>query len=159
WTTNGDGEAVPHLQWAHCNRFAFTSGTREIGFYSGAYRSSTGIVPLSKYPDCFVAHIPMGGRSDYPWRRGPVRSCIIPSFIKRNGLQCWMTLAERFGMPQPYAIVPPGIDHDGESSDDTVAQVRAALKNLSRVWSMVVTEGVKIESIPGSGNVSADVHK
>ena len=159
WTTNGDGEAVPHLRWAHCNRFAFTSDTREIGFYSGAYRSSTGIGPLSKYPDCFVAHIPMGGRSDYPWRRGPVRSCIIPSFIKRNGLQFWMTLAERFGMPQPYAIVPPGIDHDGESSDDTVAQVRAALKNLSRVWSMVVTEGVKIESIPGSGNVSADVHK
>src|SRR5690606_30981865 len=35
----------------------------------------------------------------------------------------------------------------------------AALKNLSRVWSMVVTQGVEIESIPGSGNVSADVHK
>lgn len=159
WNTSAAGEAVPHLQWAHCNRFAFTPDTREIGFYSGPYRSSTNIVPLSKYPDCFVAHIPMGGRSDYPWRRGPVRSCIIPSFIKRNGLQFWMTLAERFGMPQPYAIVPPGIDHDGESSDDTVAQVRAALANLSRVWSMVVTEGVKIESIPGSGNVSADVHK
>lgn len=159
WTTNADGEAVPHLRWAHCNRFAFTSDTREIGFYSGPYRSSTSIVPLSNYPDSFVSHIPMGGRSDYPWRRGPVRSCIIPSFIKRNGLQFWMTLAERFGMPQPYAIVPPGIDHDGESSDDTVAQVRAALKNLSRVWSMVVTQGVEIESIPGSGNVSADVHK
>lgn len=159
WTTNGSGEAVPHLQWAHCNRFAFTPDTREIGFYSGPYRSSQNIIPLSKYPDCFVAHVPMGGRSDYPWRRGPVRSCIIPSFIKRNGLQFWMTLAERFGMPQPYAIVPPGIDHDGESSNDTVAQVREALRNLSRVWTMVVTEGVEIDSIPGSGNVSADVHK
>lgn len=159
WTKNGHGEAVPHLLWAHGNRFGFDRDSLEIGFYDGPYRSASTIKKLSDYPDCFVAHVPMGGRSDYPWRRGPVRSCIIPSFIKRNGLQFWMTLAERFGMPQPYAKVPAGVDHDGQPGDDTVAVVREALANLSRVWSLVVTEDVEIDSIPGSGNVSADVHK
>lgn len=160
WRTNADGEHVPHLEWVHLNRFGFTQDTREIGFYEGGdYRSGRNIVPLSNYPDAFVAHIPMAGNSDYPWRRGAVRSCIIPSFIKRNGLQFWLTLAERFGMPQPYAKVPDGLDHDGKSSDDTVAMVEEALANLSSTWSMVVSDAITIESIDGSGNVSADVHK
>lgn len=159
WTTNARGEYVPHMEEAHPNRFAFDRDTLKIGFYKTAYRTATQIAPLSEYPDRFVAHVPMGGRSDYPWRRGPVRSCIIPSFIKRNGLQFWLTLAERFGMPQPYATVPEGADHDGESSDDTVATVQEALQNLGRYWSMVVTKGVEINAIPGAGNVSADVHR
>lgn len=160
WATNRDGEWVPHLEWAHVNRFAFTRDTREIGYYEGTYRNHASVRALSDCPrDSFVVHMPMGGRSDYPWRRGPMRSCVMPSFIKRNGLQFWMTLAERFGMPQPFATVPAGIDDDGSRTDSTVANVKAALKNLSRVWSLVVSEGVKIDSIPGSGNVSAEVHK
>lgn len=159
WTTNASGEAVPHLEWVHLNRFGFTQDTREIGFYEGDYRSAHNVAPLSNYPDCFVAHVPMAGNSDYPWRRGAIRSCIIPSFIKRNGLQFWLVLAEKFGMPKPFAKVPAGIDHDGEQGNDTVATVKQALLDLSNHWSMVVSNDVDIESIDGAGNVSADVHK
>jgi hypothetical protein len=159
WAVNAHGEYVPHIGWVHCNRFAFTQDTLELGFYCDAYRSHSNVKPLSNYPDCFVAHVPMGGRSDYPWRRGPMRSCIIPSFIKRKGLAFWLRLAERFGMPQPFATVPQGLDHDGQSSDDTVAVVEQALLGLSSHWAAVFSEGVKIDSIPGSGNVSAEVHK
>jgi phage gp29-like protein len=161
WTTNATSEYVPHLDanGAHCNRFAFTRDTREIGFYAGTYRSHLNVKKLADYPDAFVAHVPMGGRSDYPWRRGAMRSCIIPSFIKRAGLRWWMRLCERFGMPQPYATIPQGIDHDGESDDDTAAVILASLKNLSTNWAAVFSEGVEIDSIPGSGNVNAEVHK
>ena len=88
-----------------------------------------------------------------------MRSAIIPSFIKRNGLKFWMTLAERFGMPQPYAVIPEGEDDDDEDTDGLVAKTKDALANLGRIWSMVVSEGVEINSIEGAGNVNADVHE
>lgn len=160
WTINASNEWVPHLRWVHLNRFAFTSETLEIGFYDSPFRAHTSVKKLSNYPDRFVAHVPMGGRTDYPWRRGPMRSCIIPSFIKRKGLQFWLRLAERFGMPQPYATVPQGIDKASETNDDdTIAVVRDALLSLSTHWAAVFGEGVEISHIPGSGNVSAEVHK
>lgn len=159
WATNRDGFAVPHLQWAHPNRFAFHRETKELGFYAGAYRGTQDVRALSEYPDLFVAHVPMGGRSDYPWRRGPARSCIIPSFIKRQGLRFWLTLTERFGMPQPYARVERGVDHDGKDPDDTIGQVEAALLGLSQHWSAVFGKDIEIDSIPGSGSVRAEVHK
>lgn len=159
WRTNERGETIPHLEWAHSNRFGFDSETRRIGFYAGGRPGGWTVKALSEYPDRFVAHIPMNGRSDYPWRRGAMRSCIVPSFIKREGLRFWLVLTERFGMPQPFAQVPPGLDHDGQASDDTVATVKAALANLGRTWNAVFSSDVKIDSIPGSGNVKADVHK
>jgi len=159
WTMNRDGEHVPHLLWEHANRFAFRRDTLELGYYNSPYRSHRSVVALSEHPDSFVAHVPMGGRSDYPWRRGAMRSAIIPSFIKRNGLKFWLTLAERFGMPQIYATVPEGEDDDGQSSDSMVAKAQASLKNIGRIWTMVVTEGISIDSIPGSGDAKSAVHK
>lgn len=161
WTVNASSEYVPHLDanGAHCNRFAFTRDTRELGFYAGSYRSHLNVRKLADFPDAFVAHVPMGGRADYPWRRGAMRSCIIPSFIKRAGLRWWMRLCERFGMPQPYANVPQGLDHDDESDDDTAGVILASLQNLSTNWAAVFSEGVEVKAIPGSGNVSAEVHK
>lgn len=159
WTVNRDGVYVPHLQYAHPNRFGFHKDTRELGFYTSGYRNGWDISPLSDYPDSFIAHVPVTGRSDYPWRRGPMRACIVPSFIKRHGISFWLVLAERFGMPQPYAIVPEGEDWDGESSDALIGQTKAALQSLGRYWSAVFTEGIQIESIPGSGAVNADLHK
>lgn len=159
WRTNARGEIVPLLEWAHSNRFGFDPDSWRIGFYESAYRGGK-VCALSEYQDRFLVHIPMNGRSDYPWRRGAMRSCIVPSFLKRHGLRFWLVLTERFGMPQPYALVPPNLDKQIESSTaDTVGKVRQALQNLSRHWSAVFTEGVKIESIPGSGNVSGEAHK
>lgn len=159
WSVNWDSLCVPHIEEIALNRFAFTRDTLQIGFYDGPYRSSWQIVPLANYPDQFIVHMPLGGRSDYAWRRGPIRSCVIPSFIKRAGLKFLITLAERFGMPQPYAKVGGGIDDDDESEDNTVRKVKAALAGLSRHWSMVVGKDVEIHTIPGSGETSGDAHK
>lgn len=160
WTSNGEGVYIPHLEWAHANRFGFRRGDLEIGYYTGGYRSATGIRALCDDPaDLYVVHTPTGGRSDFVWRRGAMRSAIIPSFIKRNGLKFWMTLAERFGMPQPYAVLPEGEDDDDGATDSLVAKTKDALANLGRNWSMVVSSGIDIESIEGAGNVNADVHE
>ena len=159
WSVSARGEHVPHLVWVHANRFAFDRVTLELGFYTGRYRSHGSVEPLVDHPDAFVSHVPMTGRSDYPWRRGAMRSAIIPSFIKRNGLKSWMVLAERFGMPQPYAKVPPGEDADGKPDNSVIAEVESALKNLNRTWSMVVTNDIEIDSIEGSGNVNGDIHQ
>ncbi len=160
WATNGNGESVPHLQWAHANRFAYTFDTLELGFYTDRFRGHRNVKPLADHPDAFVAHEPMGGRSDYPWRRGPMRSAIIPSFIKRNGLKFWMTLAERFGMPQIFATVPQGEDHDGNSQSDVIGTVEKSLKNMNRIWSLVVSEGIDLKAVEGStGNITGEVHQ
>lgn len=159
WTVNREGWHLPHIERAHANRFCFRREDLELSFYSGAYRSHWNAEPLNKYRDSFIVHAPIAGRSDYTWRRGAMRAAIIPSFIKRNGLKFWMTLAERFGMPQPYAVLPEGEDDDGESSDSLVAATKKSLQNLGRIWSMVVSHGIEIKSIPGAGNVNGDVHK
>lgn len=159
WSKNSDSMCIPHIEEVALNRFAYTREGLQIGFYDGPYRSSWKVCPLADYPDQFVVHMPLGGRSDYPWRRGPIRSCIIPSFCKRNGLKFLLTLAERFGMPMPYARVGAGIDDDDESEDNTVRTVRAALASLSRHWSMVVGRDVEIDTIPGSGETTGEAHK
>jgi phage gp29-like protein len=159
WTTNWDGLRVPHIEEAALNRFAFKRETLQIGFYAGPYRSSWEICPLADYPDCFIVHTPLGGRSGYAWRRGAERPCIIPSYLKRKGLRFWLVLAERFGMPQPYATIPEGLDDDDGSEDNTVRTVKNALKNLSANWSMVVSKGIEIGVIPGSGKVDSSTHK
>jgi len=164
WTTTSDGLHVPHMlppeRGGHANRYCFDRDTLKLSFYRDAYRIFSNVSPLDEYPDSFVAHTPIGGRSDYPWRRGAMRAAIIPSFIKRNGLKFWLTLAERFGMPIPYATVPLGEDHDDESTTDAIALAQTALDNLNRIFSMVVTEDIKVESIPGSqANITGEVHR
>lgn len=160
WRTNGAAERIPHLEWEHPNRFGWDRETRKLGFYSGPYRSHYSIKPLSDYPDCFVAHVPMGGRSDYPWRRGPMRSCIIPSFIKRQGLRFWLVAAEKYGQPKPYAIVPPGIDDDGQSNASTIAVVQESLNKLNSThWAATFTKGIEIGNIEGAGTVTGEVQK
>lgn len=160
WRTNAEGLHVPMLRFEHGNRFGFCRDTRRIGFYAGSGYSWK-VEPLSEYADRFVIHVPMNGRSDYAWRRGAMRSCIIPSFLKREGLRFWLVLTERFGMPQPYARVDGAgrFDDDGGQIDSTAAVVKESLLNLSRHWTAVFGKEVEIGSIPGSGSVSADVHK
>lgn len=159
WTTNWDSMRVPHIEEIALNRFAFTREGLRIGFYDGPYRSAWKICPLSDYPDCFVVHTPLGGRSGQAWRRGAIRACIIPSFLKRKGLQFWLILGERFGMPQVYATLPEGVDDDDGNETNTARTVKNALKNLSANWSMVVSKGVELLSVPGSGDAKSGPHK
>ena len=159
WRTNREGWWIPHLEPVLTVNTAFQLGTLKPGYYADHNRIHTSVIPFEEHPDKFVVHIPITGRSDYPWRRGAMRSCIIPSFVKRNGIKFWMTLAERFGMPQPFAKVPRGVDHDGKPTDDLFAEAEKAMQNLGRVWSMVVSNTIEIDSIPGSGNVRGEVHQ
>ncbi|MGE0400831.1 MAG: DUF935 family protein [Kofleriaceae bacterium] len=159
WTQNANGEWIPHLvdRRSHANRFGYHRDKLEIGFYRNG-RNGWDIVPLSEYPDSFVWHEPMAGLADYPWRRGAMRSCIVPSFIKRNGLKYWLTLAERFGMPQVYAKTPFGTDDDGENSSSTIGKIKASLASLGRYWYAVFGNDITIEKIEGSGEADAEVH-
>ena len=50
WASNADGIYVPHLQWAHANRFGFRRLDFEIGYYTGSYRSATNIRALCEDP-------------------------------------------------------------------------------------------------------------
>jgi hypothetical protein len=59
----------------------------------------------------------------------------------------------------PYAVGPPGLDQEGESSGDTVAMVQTALQNLTTHWSAVFSKGIEIDQIPGSGEAKGDAHK
>lgn len=160
WSVSRDGDHVPHFLWAHANRFCFDRESLDLSFYRDEYRVHHNAEPLSGHPDAFVAHVPVGGRSDYPWRRGAMRAAVIPSFIKRNGLKFWMTLAERFGMPQPYIKVPDDTDHDGEGPTDNVAVGMNAIANLGRTWGMVINQGFEVDVIPGSNsNIRGELHK
>lgn len=160
WRTNRDGQWLPDLREFHSSQVCFRETDFEMGWYGGSLFAGHSVGGVfSDSPDSFVIHAPICGRTDFVWRRGVMRAAIIPSFIKRNGLKFWMTLAERFGMPQPYARIPDGEDDDGGTSESLVAKTKEALENLGRIWSMVVSDSVEIDTIDGAGNVNADVHK
>ena len=159
WRTNARGEIVPVLHWEHGRRFGFCRDTLRIGFYESGNSWTWKVSPLSEYPDRFIAHIPMNGNSDYPWRRGAMGACIIPSFLKREGLRFLLILTERFGMPQPYARVPAAVSDDDNESPSSLAQTtQRALLSLNKHWTATFDERIQIDSIPGSGNVEGKAH-
>ena len=158
WKTNTRGEYVPHLQDERGRNFGYDLDRLELGIPKDAYYGGD-VTPLSEYPDLFVVHEPMAGLSAYPWRRGAMRSCIVPSFIKRNALSYWLVLAERFGMPQVFAKVPAGTDHDGQSQNALVAEVGNSLESLGRHWWAVFGKDIEIDKIAGSGEAKPEVHK
>lgn len=157
WRTNEDGWFVPHLLFRHPNRFGFDRKNLEIGFYEGQWRSTMSLCPLSEYPDSFVVHMPGGGRGSYPWRNGAMRSAVVPSFIKRNGLSFWLRSSERFGIPQVYAQIE-GVDDDGETSNGVVQTTLEMLGNIASHFAAVVHRNVELKLVPGSDSASADMH-
>lgn len=156
WRVSRDGLYVPDLLWRHGNRFGF-NGDLELGFRLDS--RATKLAPLADYPDSFVVHAPTAGRSTYPWRRGAIRSRILPSLGKRFGLRWWLQMMERWGQPQVYAKVPGAIDNDGESDTGVVQSTLEALRNLNSDWAAVFDEGITLDAIPMSGSASAELHK
>lgn len=147
WRVDSRGWYVPALDWAHGNEFGFMHDTR-LGFR--LTRGGVSMAPLEDYPDCFVVHAPMGGRSTYPWRMGALRTRILPSMVKRNGVRWWAMLLERWGQPQVWAN-----QRDGDSNDTAII---TAFKQLSEYWQAVFPDGVTPSTLPMSGTISSDAH-
>lgn len=144
------GYSVPvEFFWRDPGRFAFDD--RMVIHRSDLGDGYPGI-PLSDYgPDRFIIHSPSGGRACYVTRRGALRPCLWPSMTKRYGLRWWLVAAERFGQPAPILKVPDG---DDNLFDDAVDMLR----NLNEDWQAVLTQGMELELLPGSGDFSGDLH-
>jgi phage gp29-like protein len=142
----GTGWFKPSPRWIHPNRFGWNDALRPV-FCENANGTWPG-VPLDDYPDRFFFFAPVGGVSDYPWRRGALRPRVIPSMLKRLGARGWIAMLERWGQPQVYAK-----SDDGDNSEDLIE----ALRNLGLDWRMVVPRDVDIQQIPVS--VSEELHK
>ena len=145
-----DGVHVPvELYWRDPSRFAFDD-------QMVIHRSDTGDawpgIPLSDFgPDRFIIHSPSGGRACYVTRRGALRPCLWPSMTKRYGLRWWLVAAERFGQPAPILKVPDGDDNLFDDAADM-------LRGLNEDWQAVITEGMELELLPGSGNFTGELH-
>jgi phage gp29-like protein len=129
----------------HSNRLGFNDAI-EPTFVSDA-QSWPG-VPLSNYAGRVIVHAPTAGYSDYPWRRGAMRSRIIPSLIKRNiGIRGWMEMVERWGQPQVVAKT------DDATLKDAIIE---ALKQIGIDWRAAFPKDTEVEAIDVS--VDADLH-
>lgn len=149
WRRDHRGWRVPTLHWRHGNWFGYLDNT-EIAHRDTQHGSS--LTPLSDYPDQFVVHSPMGGRSSYPWRRGAIRSRMFASLSKRWGHRFWLGLLERWGQPQVFANI---VNDESPAIRD---EVLSALEDLAEDWSAVFPEGVRPETIEMSGQVTSDLH-
>lgn len=145
-----DGMRVPvELYWRDPSRFAFDD---QMVIHRSDTEDPWPGVPLSAFgPDRFIIHSPSGGRACYVTRRGALRPCMWPSMTKRYGLRWWLVAAERFGQPAPILKVPDGDDNLFDDAADM-------LRGLSEDWQAVITEGMELEQLPGSGNFTGELH-
>lgn len=145
-----DGMRVPvELYWRDPSRFAFDD---QMVIHRSDTEDPWPGIPLSAFgPDRFIIHSPSGGRACYVTRRGALRPCMWPSMTKRYGLRWWLVAAERFGQPAPILKVPDGDDNLFDDAADM-------LRGLSEDWQAVITEGMELEQLPGSGNFTGELH-
>jgi phage gp29-like protein len=154
WRKDHRGWWVSRPFWEHPNRFAWQLptivpmwSTREQGDHAGK--------PLALWPDQFIVHAPVGGRSDYPWNRGAMRSRVSASVVKRHGFKWWLKMLERWGQPQVYAERSP--DAGGPDDTETDDQLLAFFRQLGSQWHGVVPNGTEIKTIPGA--VAENLHR
>ena len=145
-----DGRQVPiNFAWRDPGRFSFDDKMRICR--SDATDGWPGILLSDFGPDRFIIHSPSAGRACYPTRRGALRPCMWPSMTKRYGLRWWLVAAERFGQPAPILKVPDGDDNLFDDAADM-------LRGLTDDWQAVLTQGMELELLPGSGDFSGDLH-
>lgn len=152
-----DGRYMPVLHPRMPNLFSWDDQLR-MGFLDrpGYYSSHR---PLSEYPDRFVVHAPIGGRSSWPWRMGAMRSRLVPSIAKRAGVRWWLQYLERFGMPLPYARLPMNEGGDADSTESLKGIAKQMLRDLQADWSAVLTGGIELDVVPNSGNANTTSYK
>ncbi len=145
-----DGLHVPvELYWRDPSRFAFDD---QMLIHRSDTEDAWPGTPLTAFgPDRFIIHSPSGGRACYVTRRGALRPCLWPSMTKRYGLRWWLVAAERFGQPAPILKVPDGDDNLFDDAADM-------LRGLNEDWQAVITEGMELEQLPGSGNFTGELH-
>lgn len=153
WQTSAEGWHYPaRLEWLHPNRFSIGSdlGLRYAGVATGAVDGGTALTDYGR--DRFVVHAPCGGRASYVTRSGPLLSCVFSALTKRLGMRWLVVAAERFGTPLPYATLPPG------STEALNDQAKAMLRAFNSDWQAVVTDGIKIDVVPMTGQATGDIH-
>jgi len=152
WRQDHRGWWVSRPQWEHPNRFGWSLPGVQV-CWSRHEAGDHARKPLSLWPDQFVVHSPVAGRSDYPWARGAMRSRVAASVVKRMGFRWWLKMLERWGQPQVYAQRNADASTD-ENSDDVLS---AMFRELGSQWSAVVPAGVEISTINAA--VAENLHR
>lgn len=86
----------------------------------------------------FVLHR-FGAKYNNPWGLGLGTRLFWPIFFKRQGLQFWLSFAERFGTPVPVGKYP------NNAQPNEKATLRAALRAFQQEASIMVPEGMDIQ--------------
>lgn len=150
WSMNSRGWWVSQPRWVHPNRAGWTIPGIEPCWSLYEAQEIAG-QPFSRWPDKFIVHSPVAGRSDYPWMRGAMRSRAAASVVKRLGVRWWLKMLERWGQPQVVAYRA-----DTATADDEGDEVIAALRAMGSDWRATLPEGWKLEAIPVQ--VQTDLH-
>ena len=88
----------------------------------------------------FVLHR-FGAKYNNPWGLGLGTRLFWPIFFKRQGLQFWLSFAERFGTPVPVGKYP------NNAQPAEKATLRAALRAFQQEASIMVPQGMDISLI------------
>ncbi|RZI43699.1 DUF935 family protein [Herbaspirillum sp. HC18] len=94
-----------------------------------------------KVPSCkFLIHR-FGGKYNNPWGLGLGTRLFWPVFFKRQGIQFWLSFAERFGTPVPVGKYP----NNATSAEKST--LRAALRAFAQEAAIMVPQGMEIDLI------------
>lgn len=135
-------------QWRHPRRFVWNDDAKiakcDVG--SDPYDG----IPLENYPGKFIVHTPVAGSSDYPWKRGALRSRLAGSIGKRMGVTWWLSAVERYGQPQLAVVLDTG-------DANLVRAAMTSLRNIGPDWRAILPKGVDIKTLDAT--VSPDLHQ
>lgn len=145
WIVAGNEIAVDRVIPRNAARFTFDID-------SSALRLRTMERPLEgeELPDRkFVCHS-VGSKIGSPFGLGLGTVLFWPVFFKRQGIQFWLTFADKFGAPTTVGKYPAGT---GQPDQNTLLD---ALRALSRETQVAIPEGMTIELLEAqrSGSVT-----
>jgi len=100
----------------------------------------------------FIVHR-YGAKDGNPYGLGLGTRLFWPVFFKRQGIQFWLTFADKFGSPTAVGKYPPGA---GKPEQDKLLDALAALANDSGV---IIPEGMKIEFLEAARSGSVDTYE
>lgn len=100
----------------------------------------------------FIVHT-HGGRDADPYGRGLGAKLFWPVYFKRQGIQFWLILTEKFGNPTTYAKYPAGAE------DTEIDKMLAAMRALSSDGAIAIPEDYQLELLEAGAGRGVTTHE
>lgn len=158
WRVDGAALVAAEIRPRAARRFCFrapegASASASVG--GAALRLLTTSAPWEGEPlpdRKFLVHR-VGAKDDNPYGLGLGTRLFWPVWFKRQGLQFWLTFADKFGTPTAVGTYPPGTPPEDQ------AKLLAALGAIAQDTGIIMPEGMRVELLEATRGGRGDVYE